>query len=63
MGQEGNLGAGLSGREEAWYLDSAGPETYGMVHRGLESKADRGLRDPVREGVISEQEAETLYQL
>jgi hypothetical protein len=51
------------GRDQSWYLEQADPETYGLILRGMKSKGEHGLKDPVAEGVITAGQAEAAYQL
>lgn len=55
--------AGGEERDETWYRRWADPESFGLVHRGMKSKGELWLRDPIAEGIITEPQAEAAYQL
>jgi hypothetical protein len=50
-------------RDDTWYRRWADPETYSSIHRGIHSKEELGLRDPILEGIIPEAHAEVAYQM
>jgi hypothetical protein len=50
-------------RDEAWFRRTADPETFGRIDRGILGKEEKGLRDPIAEGVISKRRAEEVYVL
>ena len=50
-------------RDEAWFKRTADPETFGRIDRGILGKEEKGLRDPISEGIISKRRAEEVYVL
>lgn len=50
-------------RDEAWFREAADPETFGLIDRGMGSKEEHGLRDPVIEGIVTSSHAEAAYQM
>lgn len=50
-------------RDEAWFQTWADPERFSLIHRGVQGKEERGLRDPIIEGIITESQAEMMYQM
>ena len=50
-------------RDEAWFRRTADPETFGRIDRGILGKEEKGLRDPIAEGIISKRRAEEVYVL
>lgn len=53
----------VEGRDEAWFLGKADPESFGLMHRGMKGKEEQGLKDPVAEGILGERQAEAAYQM
>lgn len=52
-----------SDRDETWFRTWADPEKFGLINRGMQGKEEMGLRDPIVEGIVSESQAEIMYQL
>lgn len=50
-------------RDETWYRRAADPEAFSLIHGGMGSMAEHGLRDPVTDGILSASLAEALYQM
>lgn len=50
-------------RDEAWFRRTADPETFGRIDRGILGKEEKGLRDPIAEGIITKRRAEEVYVL
>lgn len=50
-------------RDETWMRTWADPERFSLINRGMQSKEELGLKDPIEEGIISESQAEMMYLL
>jgi hypothetical protein len=50
-------------RDEAWFRRNADPETFSKIDRGIHGKEERGLRDPIAEGIITRRRAEEAFLL
>ena len=55
-------GGGLSRCQAADYRGATDPEAFSLVSRGMGDISERGLKDPVSEGIVSLGQLETAYQ-
>jgi len=55
-------GCGLSRCQAADYRGATDPEAFSLVSRGMGDISERGLKDPVSEGIVSLGQLETAYQ-
>jgi hypothetical protein len=50
------------GRQATDFRGATDPEAFSLVSRGMGDISERGLRDPVLEGVVTMAQLETAYQ-
>lgn len=55
-------GGGLSRCQAADYRGATDPEAFSLASRGMGDISERGLKDPVSEGIVSLGQLETAYQ-